>query len=192
MLRANSEIAVAISVASVAENPTRDANARPCWRAVTMSLSALIGTTVSSAKARAPSPIGANGSLRSGSLSGLPVQVREALLQVERRSHPFERQTQLDHRKGNLRLNPDDHGLGPAQAGHVREVAQRAGREGVHHVQGGDIHDDAARAELAHLRHQRLPEFFQVLVVERRLDRRDQIVAQLENRNWHGEALVLY
>src|SRR2546430_17365342 len=44
-----------------------------------------------------------------------------------------------------------------------------------------------SRAELAHLRHQRLPEFFQVLVVERRLDRRDQIVALLENRNWHGE-----
>src|SRR5438876_1170876 len=187
MFRDNSEIAVAISVASPDENPTRDANVRPCWRAVTMSLSTLIGTTVSSATARAPSPIAANGSPRSGSFSGFSVQVREALLQVERRRHPFERQTQLDHRKSDLRLNPDDHGLGPAQAAHVGEVAQRADREGVDHVQGGDIHDDPARSELAHLRHQRLPELFQILIVERRLDRRDQIVALLENRNWHGE-----
>src|SRR5712692_7074619 len=162
MFRASSEMAVATSVASVDENPKREAIARPCWRGVTMSLSALIGTTVSSARSRGPSPIAANGSLCSGSLSSLSVQVREALLQVERRRHPFERQTQLDHRKGDLRLNPDDHGLGPAQAAHVREVAQCAGCEGVHHVQGGDIHDDAARTELAHLRHQRLSELFQI------------------------------
>src|SRR6266704_6626759 len=103
-----------------------DANARPCWRAATMSLSTLIGTTISSAKARAPPSIAANGSLCSGSFSGFSVQVREALLQVERRRHSFERQTQLDHRKGDLRLNPDDHGLGPAEAAHVGEVAQRA------------------------------------------------------------------
>src|SRR5437867_2308231 len=122
MFRDNSEMAVAISVASPDENPTRDANARPCWRAATMSLSTLIGTTVSSAKARAPPSIAVNGSLRSGSFFGFSVQVREALLQVERGRHPFERQTQLDHRKGDLRLNPDDHGLGPAQATHVGQV----------------------------------------------------------------------
>src|SRR5881409_2221970 len=98
MFRDNSEMAVAISVASPDENPTRDANARPCWRAATMSLSTLIGTTISSAKARAPPSI-ANGSLRSGSFSGFSVQVRETLLQVERGRHPFERQTQLDHQR---------------------------------------------------------------------------------------------
>src|SRR5437879_9633537 len=134
MFRDNSEMAVAINVASPDENPTRDANARPSWRAVTMSLSTLSGTTVSSATARAPSPIAANGSPRSGSFSGFSVQVREALLQVERRRHPFERQTQLDHRKSDLRLNPDDQGLGRAQAAHVGEVAQGADREGVDHV----------------------------------------------------------
>src|SRR5437660_4308101 len=142
MFRDNSEIAVAISVASPDENPTRDANARPSWRAVTMSLSTLIGITVSSVTVTVPFPIAVNGSLRSRSLSGLSVQVRETLFQVECRRHPFECQTQLDHRKGNLRLNPDDHGLGPAQAAQVGEVAQRADREGVDHVQGGDIHDD--------------------------------------------------
>src|SRR5262249_22569175 len=138
MFRDNSEIAVAISVASPGENPTRDASARPCCRAATMSLSTLIGTTVSSAKARIRSPIAASGSPPSHALSGLPVQVRETLFQVERGGDPLEGETQLDHRKGDLRLNPDNHGLGPAQAGHVGEVAQRAGREGVHHVQGRD------------------------------------------------------
>src|SRR5438552_537823 len=124
----------AISVASPDENPTRDANARPCWRAATISLSTLIGTTVFSAKAWAPPSIAANGSLRSGLFSGFSVQVRDTLLQVERRRHSFERQPELDHRKRDLRLNPDDHGLGPAQAAHVGEVAQRADRIGVDHV----------------------------------------------------------
>src|SRR5207245_6763316 len=121
MFRDNSEMAVAISVASPDENPTRDANARPCWRAATMSLSTLIGTTISSAKARAPSSIAANGSLCSGSFSGFSVQVREALLQIECRRHSFERQTQLDHPDGDLRLNPDDHGHAPGTASSVVE-----------------------------------------------------------------------
>src|SRR5215813_9182814 len=181
MFRDSSEIAVAISVASPGENPTWDAKARPCWRATTMSLSALMSTTVSSVKVPAPFPIAVHGSLRSSSLSRLSVQVREGFLQVERRRDAFERQTQLDHREGDLRLDADDHGLGSAQPAHVREITQRTGREGVHHVQGSNIHDDAARTEFAHLRHQRLSESFQVLVVERRLDRRDQIVALLED-----------
>src|SRR5262245_2658273 len=186
MFRDNSEIAVAISVASPGEKPTRDASARPCWRAATMSLSTLIGTTVSSAKVRIRSPIAASGSPPSHVLSGLPVQVRQPLFQVERGGDPLEREPQLDHRKGDLWLNPNNHGLGPTQAGHVSEVAQRAGRERVHHVQGRNIDDDAARTKLADLRHQRLAESLQVLVVERGLDRRDQIVTLLENRNWHG------
>src|SRR5207247_2972980 len=108
MFRDNSEMAVAISVASPDENPTRDANARPCWRAATMSLSTLIGTTVSSAKARAPPSIAVNGSLRSGSFFGFSVQVRETLLPVERGRHPFERPTLLDERNGGLPLTPPD------------------------------------------------------------------------------------
>src|SRR5437879_13819132 len=95
-----------------------------------MSLSTLIGTTVSSAKERAPPSIAAQGSLRSGSFSGFSVQVRETLLQVERRRHSFERQTELDHRNGDLRLNPDDHGLGPAQAADVGQVEERPDRIG--------------------------------------------------------------
>src|SRR5437899_1460858 len=137
-------------------------NARPCWRAATMSLSTLIGTTVSSAKERAPPSIAAKGSLRSGSFSGFSVQVRETLLQVERRRHSFERQPELDHRKGDLRLNPDDHALGPAQAAHGGEDAQRADRIEVDHVHGGDTQDDAPQPEPAPLRYQRPPAFLQV------------------------------
>src|SRR5207247_5097593 len=70
----------AISVASPDENPTRDANARPCWRAATISLSTLIGTTVFSAKAWAPPSIAANGSLRSGLFSVFSVLVCETLV----------------------------------------------------------------------------------------------------------------
>src|SRR5437773_9636016 len=93
-------------------------------RTSTPELSTLIGATVSSAKARAPPSIAAQGSLRSGSFSGFAVQVRETLLQVERRRHSFERQPELDHRKGDLRLNPDDHGLGPAQRSEERRVGK--------------------------------------------------------------------
>src|SRR5262249_6938623 len=106
MFRASSEMAVATSVASIAENPRRAANARPCWRAVTMSLSAVIGTTVPVACARAPLFIAATGSPRPGSLTGLVVQVREAFFEIERRRHTFQRQAELDHRKGDLGLNP--------------------------------------------------------------------------------------
>src|SRR5438094_9089207 len=100
MFRDNSEMAVAINVASPDENPTRDANARPSWRAVTMSLSTLIGTTVSSAKASAPSPVAVNGSPRSGRYLGRSVQVREIILQVEPVRHPCGGQRQLVLRDG--------------------------------------------------------------------------------------------
>src|SRR5262245_66592347 len=98
MFRDNSEMAVAISVAAPGEKPTRDASARQCWRAATMSPSTLIGTTVSSAKVRIRSPIAASGSPPSHALSGLPVQVREPLLQVERGGDSLEGESQLDHR----------------------------------------------------------------------------------------------
>jgi hypothetical protein len=48
MLRAISEIASAIIVWSVLENPVIAASSRPRWRAVTMSPSRSIGTLISS------------------------------------------------------------------------------------------------------------------------------------------------
>ena len=54
---------------------------------------------------------------------------------------------ELDHRKGHLGLQADDHGVRAAQPGHVRDRAQRPGRERVHHVDRGDVDDDALRAD---------------------------------------------
>jgi hypothetical protein len=49
MLRANSEIAVAMSVASPEENPSSVAISRPFWRAETISWSEFIATRISPA-----------------------------------------------------------------------------------------------------------------------------------------------
>src|SRR5439155_16861446 len=87
---------------------------------------------------------------------------------------PSARESALVPSARSLPACPSTSGRGPS--------ASTAGRRVMAHARA-----HPARAELAHLRHQRLPEFFQGLVVERRLDRRDQIVALLENRNWHGE-----
>src|SRR5262249_34709166 len=128
MFRDSSEIALANGVAPPGDNPDEDGKARACWRATTMSLSALMSTTVSSVKVPAPFPIRVHGSLRSSSLSRLSVQVREGFLQVERRRDAFERQTQLDHRERDLRLDADDHGLGSAQPAHLRQITHCTAR----------------------------------------------------------------
>src|ERR671916_520069 len=111
MLRAISEIAVASSVRSVLEKPSPEPIVRASWRAVTASVR--IATRTSSA---------------TGVL--LPVELllqeREALLEVERRVHVLEVHAELDHRERDLRLDPHDHRLRPAQPRHVRDPAQRA------------------------------------------------------------------
>ena len=55
------------------------------------------------------------------------------------------------HRERDVRLDADDDGHGPAQPGHLGDVAQRAGAEGVQHVEGGDVDDHAAGPVLADL-----------------------------------------
>src|SRR5215213_9494876 len=106
MLRAISEIAVASSVRSVLENPSAAPIVRASWRAVTTSASVRIATRISSATG-----------------VGLPVELlleeREPFLEVERRVHVLEVHAQLDHGERDLRLDPDDHGLGAAQPRHV-------------------------------------------------------------------------
>src|SRR5258708_7254105 len=92
MLRASSEIASAISVWSVLENPHAAASSRPFCRAVTMSLSRSIGMFDSAGTAN----------LRRA------FQMREPLFQVQRRFDPVERKTELHHRERNVRLDADD------------------------------------------------------------------------------------
>src|SRR3989442_8224548 len=138
MFRATSEIAVAMTVWSPRVKPWAAASSRPFSRAWTMSTSEAIASRSSS--------------LTSAALPRLRVQERQALLEVEGRHDPFERQPQLDHGERHFRLDADDHGFGPAEAGHVSDVPERAHREGVHHVQRRDVDDDPARAVLTHAR----------------------------------------
>jgi hypothetical protein len=73
-----------------------------------------------------------------------PAEVRESLLEVEGGRDAFEREPELDHRKGDLRLDADDDRFRAAQPNHVRHIAERPGGEGIDHVQRGDVDDDAA------------------------------------------------
>src|SRR5688572_10436431 len=172
MLRAISEIAVASSVRSVLENPSPVPIVRASWRAVTTSASVRIATRTSSTAVLLSVE--------------LPLQERQSLLEVQRGVHVLEVHPELDHREGDLRLDPDDHRLRPAQPRHVRDAAQRARHERVHHVERGDVDDDPARAEPADLDHHVVLEADHVGVGERRLDRRDQERALLEN--WYRHA----
>src|SRR5688572_25548699 len=114
MLRASSEMAVAMRVTSVDENPIWAARARPFCRAATMSTSDWIGTRMSSGT-----------SADSGLLSavrGSPIEMGQTLFQVERGCHTLQGQAQLNHGKCDFRLDADDDCFGAAQADHVRDV----------------------------------------------------------------------
>src|ERR1041384_7052091 len=133
MLRATSEIAVASSVWSVLVSSSAPAISRARWRAVTTSASDSIGMTDGGS---------------SPTVAGLlpwPLQEREPLLEVECGRDVLEAHAELDHRERDLRLDPDDHGLGPAQPRHSRDALQRARDERVHDVQRRDVDDDPAR-----------------------------------------------
>src|SRR5437588_12829222 len=163
MLRATSEIAVAISVSSVAENGSWAASVRPWARAVTTSASELIGTRTSA-----------------GTVAGLlgpPAEQGEPLLQVQRGVHALEVEAELDHRERHLGLDPDDHRLRPAQPGQVGDAAQRARGEGIHHVERRDVDDDAARAVAPDAFHQVVAQLEHVGVRHRRLDRGGEVWA---------------
>src|SRR5215467_16377238 len=138
MLRASSEMAVAMSVASPDEKPSSRARDRPFWRAKTMSWSELMATRISIRDTES-----------SLSLHGLKflVQIGQTFLQIEGCSNAFQSQTELHHRKSDFRLDSNNDGFGAAQFDHVGNFAQRARGKRVHDVHGGYINDDAARTE---------------------------------------------
>src|SRR5690349_5489780 len=100
MLRASSEIAVATSVASPAEKPSCSARMRPWRRALTTSRSAATATVTSNCGLGAPL-----------FTSGLPLEVGQAFLEIQRGRDVLERDPQLHHGEGHFRLDADDHGL---------------------------------------------------------------------------------
>src|ERR1041384_2991405 len=127
ILRAISEIAVAISVSVPPLKPISAAKARPRCLASTMSASELIRTLTSSGTSRPPfCPL---------------LQVSQSLFEVQRRGHVFQRQPELNHRKCDLRLNADDHRLRAAKFHHIGDHAHRPGGERIHHIQHRDVDD---------------------------------------------------
>src|SRR3954469_18011122 len=114
MLRAISEIAVASSVWSVPGISSPTASARARWRAVT--------TSASDSMVIRSACSGAN----VAGLLAVPLEQREALLEVERRLHVLEAHPELHHGERHLGLDAHDHGLRAAQPGHHGDPAQRA------------------------------------------------------------------
>src|SRR5215207_3978451 len=169
MLRATSEIAVASSVWSVELSSSSPASSRARWRAVTTSASDSMAIRLSASTVER--------------LLELVLQERQPFLEVERGLDVLELHAELDHRERHLGLDPDDHGLRPAKASHVRDAAQRPRYERIHHVERGDVDDDPPRAVARDLGHHVLAQLQDVRVRERRLDRGDQNRALLEDRD---------
>src|SRR6476620_2808440 len=78
------------------------------------------------------------------------IEEGETLLEIEGGGYAFEREAQLHHLEGHFRLDADDDRFRAAEAGHVGNIAERADRERVHHIEHGHIHDDALGAEFSH------------------------------------------
>src|SRR5215213_5016739 len=131
MFRATSEIAVASSVWSVELSSRSAASSRARWRAVTTSASDSIAMRSSASTVER--------------LLQLGLQQGQTLLEVERGLDVLELHPELDHREGDFGLDADDHRLGSAQAGHVRDPAQGAGDERGQDVERRDVDDDPPR-----------------------------------------------
>src|SRR3989442_3230322 len=145
MLRAISEMAAAMTVCSPLENPATAASARPCCLASTTSTSAAIAR-------RSSSPTAAR-SLGFGfyeALFGAAIEKGEAFFEVQHRRDALQGQAELYHGERHVGLNPHDDRLGAAQAGHVRDVAQRAHGERVHDAEPRDVPHDAAATRPPH------------------------------------------
>src|SRR5215472_11230473 len=152
ILRASSEMAVAIKVRSVEENPSLEASVRPVCRARTISTSDAIGMRVSAASHLDLSPglrLGLTAALmrlsslltqrlslhtpwtkrtRFSSRSfSLTIQECQTFFQVQSRGYTGQVEPQLDQGECDFRLDSDDDGFRPAQANHLGNIAQRTG-----------------------------------------------------------------
>src|SRR4051794_37340461 len=125
MLRAISEMAVAMMVRSLPAKPIWAARSRPVCRAATISPSRSMGT-------RVPSGV-------TGGLVHQGPQHLEALIEVERGGDTFEREAELDHGEGHVGLDADDDHGGAAQLGGLRDAAQHPCRKGIQHVEHADV-----------------------------------------------------
>ncbi len=106
----------------------------------------------------------------------------EAFFEVER-GVDVECHAKLHDGERNVGLNTDDDGDGTAEAGHVSEVAQRTGAEGVEHVECSDVDDDALGPVSADLLDEVFLESDELGVVQGGVDRGDEEVSLSENRD---------
>src|SRR5262249_43980502 len=130
ILRATSDIAVAMSVSSLPENRSPDTSPRTFCRASTTSTCALIGT------------ISSRGSLIARRFrDGSCLESVKAILQIERRHCPFEAKAELHHRKRHLRLDTNDDAFCSQQLDHLRDATQRADGKRIHHIEHRHVDD---------------------------------------------------
>jgi hypothetical protein len=111
-----------------------------------------------------------------------PLQARQALFKVDGGVDVVETHAESHHREGNRRLDADDHRFRAPEPGRMGQVEQRAGAEGVHDVERGDIDDDAARAMGTDLLDEILLELDDLAVVQRLVDRGDEIATLPQDR----------
>src|ERR1700694_126686 len=121
VLRASSLAAVTILVCSPSVKPRSTAHRRTTWRATTISFEERTGNVSSSGGAMTRAPVRQRGAKQ-----------LHALVNVEARAHPGQRQPQLDQRDGHGRPHADHDGLGIEDARHRGDVADHAADEGVH------------------------------------------------------------
>src|SRR5258708_93504 len=119
MLRAISEIAVAISVSSLLEKRSGWARRRARCRASMTSVSERTATTTSSCGIER-------------SLQVLCLQLLQTFLEVEGRGRSLERQAQLYHGERDVGLDADDDRVGAEQPHHLGDAAQGACGGAVH------------------------------------------------------------
>src|SRR5712671_2360425 len=184
MLRAISEMAAAMTVCSPLENPATAANARPCCLASTTSTSAAIGSRSSS-----PTVARLLGFVEPA-FFGAAIEEGESFFEVQHGGDALERQAELHHGERHVGLNADDDRLGAAEARHVRDVTQCPYRERVHHVERGDVHDDAATARPPDLGDQGFAKMGEIGVCKGGLNRGNEILPLPQNRYFHGVLLL--
>src|SRR5215472_7582983 len=208
-------MAVAISVRSVEEKPSLEASVRPVCRARTMSKSDAIEMHVSATShfdlspglklGRAAALIGFRFLLTqllsvhtpcskrtsfSSDSFGLTVEKRQALLQVQCRSHTGQVGPELHQGKCNFRLDSDDHSFRTTQADHLGNVAQGTRGKRIHYIKGRDVDDHAPRSELAHLQDDAIPQLHQICITQGRLDCGNEVLPLFENRYLHDGPLM--
>src|ERR1700719_2223661 len=161
MLRASSEMAVAIMVGSLPEKPIWVARSRPFCRAAMMSPTWLMGKSASS----------------SGIVNILAHPRRhqfQTFFKIKSRGDAIERQPKLHHRKGDVGLNPHDHHFCAAQFGSLSDATKSSRGKGIHHIKSADVDHDAARTKLTYLVSQLVLQLDQILIGRCRLHACDQ------------------